>query len=444
MEPKTEYARSGDVHIAYQVVGRGPLDLVYVPGWVSHVELAWEEPTMARFLHRLASFSRLIVFDKRGTGLSDRVPDDKLPTLEDRMDDLRAVMDAVGSERAAVFGVSEGGNLCTLFAATYPERTTALVMYGTFAKRIWSPDYPWAPTPEKRQQDYEFVEREWGNLMDIAHYAPSKIGDDAFSRRTAAYMRRSASPGAAVALLRMNTQIDIRHVLPTIRVPTLVVHRTGDRDVNVEEGRWLAARIPGTRFVELPGDDHLPWVGDQDAILDEIQEFLTGVRQSPEFDRALATILFTDIVGSTELAARLGDRAWQDLLEHHHLLVRRELTRFRGREMDTAGDGFFATFDGPARAIRCACSIRASVSQTGIKIRAGLHTGEVELAKEKVGGIAVHIGARVAATAQPSEVLVSSTVKDLVAGSGIRFTERGTHVLKGIPGEWQLFAVMAT
>jgi pimeloyl-ACP methyl ester carboxylesterase len=444
MEPKTEYARSGDVHIAYQVVGRGPLDLVYVPGWVSHVELAWEEPTIARFLRRLASFSRLIVFDKRGTGLSDRVPDDKLPTLEDRMDDLRAVMDAVGSERAAVFGVSEGGNLCTLFAATYPERTTALVMYGTFAKRIWSPDYPWAPTPEKRQQEYEFVEREWGNLIDLAHYAPSKIGDEAFSRRTAAYMRRSASPGAAVALLRMNTQIDIRHVLPTIRVPTLVVHRTGDRDVNVEEGRWLAARIPGTRFVELPGDDHLPWVGDQDAILDEIQEFLTGVRQSPEFDRALATILFTDIVGSTELAARLGDRAWQDLLEQHHLLVRRELTRFRGREMDTAGDGFFATFDGPARAIRCACSIRASVSQTGIKIRAGLHTGEVELAKEKVGGIAVHIGARVAATAQPSEVLVSSTVKDLVAGSGIRFTERGTHVLKGIPGEWQLFAVMAT
>ena len=442
MEPKTEYARSGDVHIAYQVVGQGPLDLVYVPGWVSHVELAWEEPTLARFLRRLASFSRLIVFDKRGTGLSDRVPDNKLPTLEDRMDDLRAVMDAVGSERAAVFGVSEGGNLCTLFAATYPERTTALVMFGTFAKRIWSPDYPWAPTPEKRKQEYELVEREWGNLMDLAHYAPSKIGDDAFSRRTTAYLRRAASPGAAVALLRMNTQIDIRHVLPTIRVPTLVVHRTGDRDVNVEEGRWLAARIPGTRFVELPGDDHLPWVGDQDAILDEIQEFLTGVRQSPEFDRALATILFTDIVGSTELAARLGDRAWQDLLEQHHLLVRRELTRFRGREMDTAGDGFFATFDGPARAIRCACSIRASVSQTGIKIRSGLHTGEVELAKEKVGGIAVHIGARVAATAQPNEVLVSSTVKDLVAGSGIRFTERGTHVLKGIPGEWQLFAVM--
>ena len=440
MDPKTEYARSGDVHIAYQVVGQGPLDLVYVPGWVSHVEQAWEEPTLARFLCRLSSFSRLIVFDKRGTGLSDRVPDDKLPTLEQRMDDLRAVMDAAGSERAAVFGVSEGGNLCALFAATYPERTTSLVMFGCFAKRIWSPDYPWAPTPEQRQQEYELVERELGNLMDLARYVPSKIGDQAFARHLTAYMRSAASPGAAVALLRMNTQIDIRLVLPTIRVPTLVIHRTGDRDAHVEEGRWLAARIPGARFVELPGDDHLPWVGDQDAILDEIQEFLTGIRQSPELDRALATVLFTDIVGSTQLAARLGDRAWQALLEQHHALVRRELDRFRGREVDTAGDGFFATFDGPARASRCACSIRDAVRQLGIEVRAGVHTGEVELTGEKIGGIAVHIGARVAATARASEVLVSSTVKDLVAGSGIGFTDRGIHELKGIPGEWHLFA----
>ena len=356
------------------------------------------------------------------------------------MDDLRAVMDAAGSERAAVFGVSEGGNLCALFAATYPERTTSLVMFGCFAKRIWSPDYPWAPTPEQRQQEYELVEREWGNLMDLARYVPSKIGDQAFARRLTAYMRGAASPGAAVALLRMNTQIDIRLVLPTIRVPTLVIHRTGDRDANVEEGRWLAARIPGARFVELLGDDHLPWVGDQDAILDEIQEFLTGIRQSPELDRALATVLFTDIVGSTELAARLGDRAWQALLEQHHALVRRELDRFRGREVDTAGDGFFATFDGPARASRCACSIRDAVRQLGIEVRAGVHTGEVELTGEKIGGIAVHIGARVAATARASEVLVSSTVKDLVAGSGIGFTDRGIHELKGIPGEWHLFA----
>ena len=439
-QAETKYARSGDVHIAYQVVGQGPLDLVYVPGWVSHVELAWEEPTLARFLGRLASFSRLIAFDKRGTGLSDRVSDDKLPTLEERMDDLRAVMDAVGSKRAAIFGVSEGGNLCALFAATYPERTTALVMFGTFAKRIWSPDYPWAPTPEQRQRDYELVEREWGNLMDLAHYVPSKIGDEAFASRLATYLRRAASPGAAVALLRMNTQIDIRGVLPTIRVPTLVIHRTGDRDVNVEEGRWLADHVPRARFVELPGDDHFPWVGDQDVILDEIQEFLTGVRPAPEADRVLATVLFMDIVGSTEWAARLGDRAWKELLERHHTLVRKELARFRGREVDTAGDGFFATFDGPARAIRCACSIRDGLRELGIEIRAGLHTGEVELTGDKIRGIAVHIGARVAAAAQPSEVLVSSTVKDLVAGSGIGFADRGTHVLKGIPGEWHMFA----
>lgn len=440
MQAETKYARSGDIHIAYQAVGRGPLDLVYVPGWVSHVELAWEEPTLARFLRRFASFSRLIAFDKRGTGLSDRVPNDQLPTLEERMDDLRAVMDAVRSERAALFGSSEGGNLCALFAATYPERTTALVMYGTFAKRIWSPDYPWAPTPEKREQEYALVEREWGSLMDLAHYVPSKIDDEAFARRLATYMRRAASPGAAVALLRMNTQIDIRAILPTIRVPTLVIHRTGDRDVNVEEGRWLAEQIAGARFVELSGDDHLPWVGDQDAILDEIQEFLTGVRPTPESDRVLSTLLFTDIASSTELADRLGDRAWIELLERHHAMVRRELARFRGREVDTAGDGFFATFDGPARAIRCALNVVEAGHQLGIKIRAGLHTGEIEVTGPKIGGIALHIGSRVAATAKPGEVLVSRTVKDLVAGSRIRFVDRGTHVLKGVPDEWHLFA----
>jgi len=438
---QTRYARSGDVHIAYQVVGEGPFDLVYVPGWVSHVELAWEEPTLARFLGRLASFSRLILFDKRGTGLSDRVSDDKLPTLEERMDDLRAVMDAVGSERAAIFGVSEGGTLAALFAATYPERTTALVMFGTFARRIWSPDYPWAPTPEQRQQEYECAESGWGKLMDLERYVPSKIGDEAFATRLATYLRRAASPGAAVALLRMNTQIDIRAVLPTIHVPTLVLHRTGDRDANVDEGRWLAAQVPGARFVELAGDDHFPWVGDQEAILDEVQEFLTGVRPAPEADRLLVTVLFTDIVGSTEWAARLGDRAWKEMLDQHHGLVRQELHRFRGREVDTAGDGFLATFDGPARAIRCACRIRDGVRRLGIEIRAGLHTGEIEVTGEEIMGIAVHIGARVAAAAQPGEVLVSSTVKDLVAGSGILFADRGAHVLKGVPGEWHLFAV---
>ncbi|MBA3776525.1 MAG: adenylate/guanylate cyclase domain-containing protein [Betaproteobacteria bacterium] len=440
MPAKTQYARSGDLHIAYQVVGQGQLDLVYVPGWISHVELAWEEPTLARFLSRLASFSRLLTFDKRGTGLSDRVPNSELPTLEERMDDLRAVMDAVGSKRAAVFGFSEGGNLSALFAATYPERTSALIMFGSFSKRIWSPDYPWAPKTAEREQEYEHVEREWGEMMDIADYVPSKMGDEAFARRLATYFRRAASPGAAVALLRMNTQIDIRHVLPTIRVPTLVIHRTGDRQANVEEGRWLAGQIPGARFVELPGIDHLPWVGDQDAILDEIQEFLTGVRSFPESNRVLATVLFTDIVGSTEHAARLGDRAWRDLLDSHHALVRKELARFRGREIKTVGDAFIATFDGPARAIRCACGIRDRVTEIGIQVRAGLHTGEIELIGDDIGGIGVHIGARVVASARPGEVLVSSTVKDLAAGSGIDFADCGARILKGVPGEWRLFA----
>lgn len=385
MPPITRFARSGDLHIAYQIVGEGPFDLVYVPGWVSHVELAWEEPTLASFLRRLASFSRLILFDKRGTGLSDRVPDDRLPTLEQRMDDLRAVMDAVGSKRAAVFGVSEGGNLSMLFAATCPDRVTALVTFGSFAKRIWSADYPWAPTPEQRESECALVEREWGNLMDLEHYVPSKMADEAFARRLATYMRRAASPGAAVALLRMNTLIDVRQVLPTISVPTLVIHRAGDLDVNVEEGRWISTQIPGARLAELPGADHLPWVGDQEAVLDEVQEFLTGVRPIPNIDRVLATVLFTDIVRSTELAARLGDRAWLELRARHHAVVRREFARFRGHEVDSAGDGFFATFDGPARAIRCAMSIGDEVRELGTEIRAGLHTGEVELRDDAVG-----------------------------------------------------------
>lgn len=439
MRPRTQYARSGGIHIAYQVLGEGPLDLVYVPGWVSHVEQAWEEPSLAHFLDRLSSFSRLIAFDKRGTGLSDRVPDEQLPTLEERMDDLRAVMDAVGSTRAAVLGVSEGGNLSALFAATCPQRVTALIISGTYAKRIWSEDYPWAPTVEARAREYELVEREWGNLMDLDRYVPSKIGDKAFAQQLAKYFRLSASPGAAVTLLRMNTEIDIRAVLPTIRVPTLVLHRIGDHDVKIEEARYIAARIPSAKLVELPGDDHLPWVGDQDVFLDEVQEFLTGVRPPAAADRVLATIMFTDIVGSTELAARLGDHAWKGLLQRHDALVRKELQRFRGREEQTTGDGFFATFDGPARAIRCAASIRDAVLQLGVQIRAGVHTGEIEVGADHVGGLAVNIGARVLATAEPGEVLVSSTVKDLTAGSGVRFVERGVHTLKGVPGEWRLF-----
>jgi pimeloyl-ACP methyl ester carboxylesterase len=441
VQPETQYAKSGDVNVAYQVVGDGPFDLVLVPGWVSNVDLMWQEPTHERFLRRLASFARLILFDKRGTGLSDRVPNDRLPTLEERMDDVRAVMDAAGSDEAALFGYSEGGNLSTLFAATYPERTRALATFGIFAKRIWSPDYPWAPRLEQREQEYELLEREWGRDMDLDSLAPSAAEDEAFKRWLLAYLRRSASPGAAVTLLRMNTEIDIRAVLPTIRVPALVLHRTNDVEAKIEEGRWIAEQIPGARFVELPGADHLPWVGDQDSILDEVEEFLTGVRRGPEPERVLATVLFTDIVDSTARAAALGDRRWRDLLEGHHVRVRRQLERFRGREIDTAGDGFFASFDGPARGVQCALAVVDAVGELGISVRAGLHTGECEVVDGKVAGIAVNIGARVAAQAAADEVLVSSTVKDLVAGSGIDFAERGRVALKGVPGEWQLYAV---
>jgi pimeloyl-ACP methyl ester carboxylesterase len=437
--PQTRYAKSGDVHLAYQVVGQGPLDLVFVHGWVSNLEYGWEVPPLARFLSRLASFSRLILFDRRGTGMSDRVPDRELPTLEQRVDDIRTVMDAIGSERAAIFGFSEGGNMSVLFATTYPERTVALVTFGIFAKRIWSPDYPWAPTPAQRQKDFEIVEQQWDGEMDVSHYAPS--ADAALRAQVAAFFRRGASPGAALTLLRMNTEIDIRDVLPAVRVPTLVLHRTGDLEANIEEGRWIAARIPRARFVELPGPDHLPWVGDADAVLDEVEEFLTGIRRGPEPDRVLATVLFTDIVDSTARAAALGDRAWRDLLQAHHAIVRRELGRFRGREIDTAGDGFLTSFDGPARAVRCACAIRDAVRALGVQIRAGLHTGECEIMGDKLSGLAVHIGSRVAAAAGPGEVWVSSTVKDLVAGAGLRFSDRGAHELKGVPGEWRLFAV---
>jgi pimeloyl-ACP methyl ester carboxylesterase len=445
MPPETRYARSGEVNIAYQVAGHGPLDLVYVPGWVSNVELMWEEPAMARFLERLATFSRLILFDKRGTGLSDRVSNDRLPTLEQRMDDVRSVLEAVGSERAALFGHSEGGNMCVLFAATYPERTTALITLGCFAKRRDpDDDYPWAPRAGDREDTVVDVERHWGRLrpQDVEYYAPSRLGDEQFVRHLEQYLRRAASPGAAAALLRMNSYIDVRAVLPTIGVPTLVLHRTGDHDVNVAEGRYLASKIPGAKFVELPGDDHWISAGNTDEIADEIEEFLTGTRPAPERDRVLATVLFTDIVGSTERAAELGDRGWRELLERHHALVRTELAHARGREVDNAGDGFFAAFDGPARAVRCAKSIVESVRELGLAVRSGLHTGECEVLDGKVSGIAVHTGARVAAHAGPGEVLVSSTVKDLVAGSGLEFEDRGVHELKGIPGEWQLYAAV--
>ncbi|MBV9959463.1 MAG: adenylate/guanylate cyclase domain-containing protein [Acidobacteria bacterium] len=439
--PETRYARSGDVNIAYQVIGDAPLDLVFVMGWVSHLEYFWEEPSFARFLTRLASFSRLILFDKRGTGLSDRVPNNELPTLEQRMDDVRAVLEAVGSERAALIGVSEGGPMCSLFAATYPEKTIALVMIGTYAKRIADADYPWAPSAEERQRFYELMQREWGGPVGIVERAPSVADDPHFREWWATYLRMGASPGAALALTKMNADIDVRHVLPSIRVPTLVIHREGDLCLKVEEGRYVAQRIPGSKYVELPGVDHLPFVGDQDALLDEVEEFLTGVRHAPEYDRVLATVLFTQIVDSPAQAAREGERHWRDLLERHQAYVRRELELFKGREIEMVGDGLLATFDGPARAIRCACAISDSAARLGIKIRAGLHTGECDVMEDKVGGIAVEIGAAVASHASIGEVLVSNTVKDLVAGSGIRFEERGLHTLEDIPGEWRLFAV---
>jgi pimeloyl-ACP methyl ester carboxylesterase len=438
---ETRYARSGEISIAYQVVGGKPFDLIWVPGWISNVEESWEVPEYAHFLHRLASFSRLILFDKRGTGLSDRVSNDRLPTLEQRMDDVRAVLDAVGSERAAIVGASEGGNLSILFAATHPERVHALVLVAVYAKRLWSPDYPWAPTPEQREQDTQLIEREWAGEMDVSQLAPSAAADPALMRRITSFFRRSASPGAAVALNRMNAQIDTRSVLPTIRVPTLVIQRAGDREVDAAEERWIASQIPDAKYVELAGDDHLPWLGDSDALLDEVEEFLTGIRRGPDPDRILATVLFTDIVGSTERAAELGDRRWRELLAAHHATVRHQLEHWRGQEIDTTGDGFLASFDGPARAIRCACAIRDQVRTLGLEIRAGLHTGECERVGAKLAGLAVNTGARVATRAGPSEVLVSRTVKDLVAGSGIEFEARGTHSLKGVPGEWELFSV---
>lgn len=438
LAPETRYAKSGNVNIAYQVVGDGPLDLVLVPGFVSHLENDWDEPRSAHFLERLASFSRLIRFDKRGTGLSDRPGG--LPDLETRMDDVRAVIDAAGSARVALFGYSEGGPMCCLFAATYPARTTALILYGTYAKRTDpDDDYPWVATREQRQAYGDQVEREWGFEADLGTMAPN--ADAALTAWWRARARASASPGAARALILMNSRIDVRHVLPTIRVPTLVLHRSGDRDSRLEEGRYIADRIPGARFVELTGEDHIPWL-DADQIIDEVEEFLTGVRRGPESDRVLATVLLTDIVGSSERAAELGDRRWRELLEAHHALVRGELARWRGREVDTAGDGFLATFDGPARAIRCACAIRDGLHALGVEIRAGLHTGECEIIGGKVGGIAVHTGARVAARAAPGEVLVSGTVRDLIAGSGIELEDRGVHALKGIPGEWRLLAVV--
>jgi class 3 adenylate cyclase/pimeloyl-ACP methyl ester carboxylesterase len=408
---------------------------------VSNLEVAWEEPSLARFYRRLASFSRLILIDKRGTGLSDRVPADALPTLEERMDDIRAVMDAVGSKRAAIYGSSEGGPLAVLFATTFPERTTALVLYGSYPRAAIASDYPHGTDAESFDAYLASIEQGWGQALSLPVFGPSVANDDRFVQWYGRLERQSASPAAALALMRMNSQIDVRPLLESVRVPTLVIYRGGEYFAHVEGSRYLAEHIPGAKQVELPGNDFLPWVGDQDALLDEIEEFLTGARVGGHSsDRVLATVLFTDIMGSTEKAAELGDRRWRNLLDDYYDAARREIERSRGRMVKTLGDGILATFDGPARAVRCASVLRQTVEHLGIRIRTGLHTGECERMGDDVGGIAVHIGARVAAQAAPDEVLVSSTVKDLVAGSGLRFVDRGTYHLHGVPGEWRLFA----
>ena len=445
MLPETRYAKSGDLNIAYQVSGGGPFDLVFVPGYITHVEVQWEIPSFAPALERLGSFARLIRFDKRGTGMSDRVSG--APSLETRMDDVRAIMDAVGSERAAVYGLSEGAAMALLFAATYPDRTAALVVRSAFPRRMWAPDYPWGRTEEE-------YEREVAGALEVygprprALAAVNNLGrfEEEEAESFLRLLRFGSSPGALEALHRMNKEIDVRHVLPAVRVPTLILHGSEDTLVPLEVAQYMAAKIPTARVVEVPGAGHLAFGKPALAAVDETERFLVeawegGAWEEAEPERVLATVLFTDIVGSTAKAAELGDRAWGELLEEHHRLIRRELLRFRGTELDVAGDGFFARFDGPARAVRCACAITESVRELGLELRAGLHTGECELVDGKVGGIAVHIGARVAKEARPGEVLVSSTVKDLVVGSGIEFDDRGEHVLKGVPGTWRLYSV---
>jgi pimeloyl-ACP methyl ester carboxylesterase/class 3 adenylate cyclase len=454
VQPKTSYARNGDVNIAYQVVGDGPLDLLFIPPFVSHLDLFWAAPETAAFFSRLASFSRLILFDKRGTGLSD--PVSGVATLEERMEDVHAVLDACGSQRAAIFGLSEGGPMSLLFAATYPERTTALITFGSFAKLLPAPHYFWERregvsyaedvrehverTWDQTRAFTDALEHRWGEGKALALYVPSIAGDANAQRMLGMFERAAASPAMVHALWQFNAEIDVTHVLPVIGVPTLVLHRTDDL-VPVEYGHYLAEHVPGARFVELAGNDHMPWIGDSDAVLDEVERFLTGGRRGAEPDRVLATVLFTDIAGSTVRAAELGDRRWSELLEAHHGRVRALISRYGGREVDTAGDGFLATFDGPTRAIKCAEEITAAVQTIGLEVRAGVHTGEIVLAGDDVRGIAVHVGARIAAMARAGEVLVSSTVRDLVAGSGLRFDDRGLHSLKGVPDEWQLLAV---
>jgi class 3 adenylate cyclase len=439
MVPAARYAKSGEVHIAYVVEGDAPLDLVWVPTWISQCEHLFTEPTFEPVGKRIGRFARVITFDRRGSGLSD--PMIGAPTLEDQMDDVLAVMDAAGSERAALFGTIEGGPLAALFAATYPDRVSALILYASFARAAWAPDYDWTWTKEFRAERMEELVSRWGDGLTAGGVAPSRMNDPKFVEWAARMERLAASPATIARIMDLIGEFDVRRVLPSIRVPTLVMHRRDDSFIDFRHGEYLASNIPGARFVALEGSDSLFTVGDVDSFLGEVEEFLTGSRYQQEPDRMLATVLFTDICESTQRAAAIGDSAWRQLLERHDGLVRRAFERHRGREVKRTGDGFLATFDGPARALRCAASISEGVRSLGIEVRSGLHTGEVEVMNGDIGGLAVHIGARVMAVAGPSEVLVSSTVKDLVVGSGIEFAERGSHELKGVPGEWRLFAV---
>jgi pimeloyl-ACP methyl ester carboxylesterase len=438
VEREIRYAINDGVHIAYTVVGDGPIDLVYAPGIWSNLDVMWDDPRWARFLHRLASFSRLIVFDMRGVGLSDRGP--QPPYLESQMDDLSAVMDAAGSRSAVIFGVARGGAMSMLFAATHPERTTALVLYAGVARTLRSADHPYGRTAEQQRTFSERLISEMGTGRTLDQHGPSAVDDPTFRRWWARFERLVATPAAFEEIAGILTTLDVRAVLPAIQAPTLLIHRVGDRIIPVDHARSLAQAIPNARLVELPGDDHLPFLGDPDELLDEIEEFVTGSRPVPRADRVLSTVLFTDIVGSTERQAELGDRAWKELVLAHHAVVRDALARWRGIENDTAGDGFYATFDGPARAVRCALEVTERVHDLDIEIRAGVHTGECELIDTKCGGITVSTGARIAALAGPSEVLVSQAVKDLVTGSGLIFVDHGEHALKGVPGTWRLFA----
>ena len=437
--PETHYVENGDVNIAYQVVGEGDLDIVFVMGWVSHLEYFWKHPLFAAFLNRLASFSRLILFDKRGTGLSDRVPLSELPTLEQRMEDVHAVMDAVDSERAVLIGVSEGGPMCSLFAATYPEKTTALVMIGTYAKRIKDEDYPWGVSLEDREAFFDMMRRDWGKPVGIEERAPSMAQDEEFRSWWAEYLRMGASPGAAVALTKMNAEIDVRNVLPSIRVPTLVIHRGGDLCLKVEEGRFVAAQIPACKYVELGGIDHLPFVGNQDEILDEIEEFLTGMRHSEEYDRVLATVMSVIIIDPERQALEITN--WDEFMERSSIYVRRQIELFKGREVLFDENGLLAVFDGPARAIRCALAINDSAQRLNLRVKTGLHTGECEVRGTHYSGLAVGLAQKIAEEALLGEILASRTVKDLVAGSGLNFIENEIKSFPDFQGEWRLFTV---